>query len=97
MSDGAVDAGSISAEEFRARVVTELNRLAALPVVNEDGEWVDSFSTGARWVHRMIREAIVGRPDSLDDIQGFPAAEASADHTGGTAKVIRLVVAREQP
>ena len=61
MSDKTVDAGSISAEEFRARVVTELNRLAALPAVNEDSGGVDSFGTGARWVHRMIREAIVGR------------------------------------
>lgn len=96
MTDQTVDAGSITAEEFRTRVVAELNRLAALPTVNEDSGRADSFGTGARWALRMIREAVAGRVDLLDDIQEVPAAEASADHFRGTAEVINLAVARER-
>ncbi len=39
-------------------VLAELDRIAALPVVQDRDDNADSFAVGARWTVRMVREAI---------------------------------------
>ncbi|MGW3193702.1 hypothetical protein ACWDBD_03760 [Streptomyces sp. NPDC001118] len=42
-------------------VLAELDRIAQLPVVQDDGDNPDSFAVGARWTMRMVRKAIERR------------------------------------
>ena len=55
-----------AAESTLAAVRTELDRVAALPVVTREDR-ADSFATGARWTLRLIRAALGGpQPDQAE-------------------------------
>jgi hypothetical protein len=67
----AIDAGHLLLSNFppvalttsdpaAGRVRRELDRIAALPTVNRDGDRANSFSTGARWAIRYVRYALDG-------------------------------------
>lgn len=48
------------AEAAIARVRAELNRIANLGTITHDDGHADTFSTGARWAIRIIRENVLG-------------------------------------